>query len=488
MKRSEFPRIAVFRHIVRDHMEPPPPLVKADTTGAEVLRILRETPSSSVLVHNGDRRPTGIITERDAVRRLTHPASQRAGELANTPLHSVQDSDYLYHAIANMRRRELRHMPVCDADGRVVGILHLHKAMAVAAGRLLHQIDRLTHEESLEGLQHVKEAQVEVAERLFEESVPVPEIQGLLTQVNNDIYRRIVQLVMADMRVGGWGDPPVDFCVIVMGSGGRGESFLFPDQDNGFILEDYPDEQHPRVDRFFIELGERMTRALDDVGITLCRGFVMATNPLWRKSISQWQQQIGGWLKHPGERTLRLSDIFFDFASVSGNATLATRLRDYLTGRVAQHHGFLRQMQAVQADHNVALGLFGRLTPDNSPGPHRGDLNLKYHGLMPLVESTRLMALRHRVAATGTLERLDALLEGGQVDNDEHASLADAFSLLTRIVLRQQIRDFRQARPVTAYVPPSALPLLEKRVLREALRIIAGFKDRVKTEMTGDVF
>ena len=55
-------------------------------------------------------------------------------------------------------------------------------------------------------------------------------------------------------------------------------------------------------------------------------------------------------------------------------------------------------------------------------------------------------------------------------------------------MLRQQIRDFRAGRPVTAYVPPAALPLLEKRVLRESLRIIAAFKYRVKTEMTGDVF
>ena len=31
-----------------------------------------------------------------------------------------------------------------------------------------------------------------------------------------------------------------------MGSGGRGESYLFPDQDNGFILADYPDAEHTR--------------------------------------------------------------------------------------------------------------------------------------------------------------------------------------------------------------------------------------------------
>ena len=62
------------------------------------------------------------------------------------------------------------------------------------------------------------------------------------------------------------GAPPVPFCVIVMGSGGRGESYLYPDQDNGFILDDYPDDQHTELDAFFIKLAERMTRDLDMVG------------------------------------------------------------------------------------------------------------------------------------------------------------------------------------------------------------------------------
>jgi hypothetical protein len=43
-------------------------------------------------------------------------------------------------------------------------VLHLHKALAAASCRLMEQIERLTHEGSLEGLGQVKNAQVEVAE------------------------------------------------------------------------------------------------------------------------------------------------------------------------------------------------------------------------------------------------------------------------------------------------------------------------------------
>ena len=110
--------------------------------------------------------------------------------------------------------------------------------------------------------------------------MPVPEIQALITDINQGIHQRILETQLAAMKDAGWGEPPVLFTLLVMGSGGRGENFLFPDQDNGFILDDYPDAKHTAIDAFFIELAERMTRDLDTVGFPYCRGYVMATNPL----------------------------------------------------------------------------------------------------------------------------------------------------------------------------------------------------------------
>jgi signal-transduction protein with cAMP-binding, CBS, and nucleotidyltransferase domain len=273
-----------------------------------------------------------------------------------------------------------------------------------------------------------------------------------------------------------------------MGSGGRGESFLFAAQDNGFILEDYPDAQHGAVDPFFIELAERMTRALGEVGITLCRGHVMATNPLWRKTLGQWCGQIHYWLRRSNPLTLRLSDIFFDFRSVFGQHELSDGLRDHLTRNVKGQHAFLQEVRRVQADHGVALGLFGRLTTDKTPGPHQGKLNLKYHGLLPLVESTRLLALREGIPETGTLARIAALHALGVLDANEQDYLSGGFHHLTRLILRQQISDFQAGREVSAYVPPRALSMREKDMLKDSLQAIDALRDRVKTEFTADVF
>ncbi len=483
-------RTAAFSELVRDHMDPPPPRLGTGASCGEAVRTMRESQASSVLITDDEGRVRGILTERDVVRRLAYrrDAGLRAEGVMSAPVHTIGEDDYLYHAIAAMRRRDLRHMPVVDRADRVTGVLHLHKALAAASCRLMEQIDQLTHEESLEGLGQVKSAQVEVAEELFEERVPAPEIQALLTQINNDIYRRVLELYQEQMVAEGWGPLPVGFCTIVMGSGGRGESFLFPDQDNGFILAEYPDQAHGRVDGYFIELASRMTRALDQVGIRLCRGHVMATNPLWRKTLAQWRIQLRHWLTTAHPNVLRLTDIFFDFEAVAGDAGLARTLRNLLTPMVRRHYGYLQALQQAQAGHGVALGLFGRLAPDPSPGPHKGELNLKYHGLLPLVEAVRLLALREGVPETSTLARICGLQEVGVLNADEQDYLSGAFEVLTRLVLRQQLDDYRSGREVSAYVAPHSLSSRDQDMLKDSLRAIQDLKDRVRMEFTADIF
>ena len=168
------------------------------------------------------------------------------------------------------------------------------------------------------------------------------------------------------MRAEDGGEPPVAFARIVMGSGGRGESFLFPDQDNGFILDDYPDTEHARIDPFFIELAARMTDELDQLGFPLCRGGVMATNPVWRKTRSQWRQQFERWIAKRSEVALLLCDVLFDFRASTALTRLAEELRDMILASCRENPGFLREMFGVQAEHRAGLGWFNRLLTERT--------------------------------------------------------------------------------------------------------------------------
>jgi len=135
----------------------------------------------------------------------------------------------------------------------------------------------------------------------------------------------------------------------------------------------------------------------------------------------------------------------------------------------------------------VALTPFGRLQPDAHAGDDEARLNLKYHALLPLVETVRFLALEHGVPARSTLARLDALSALGFVDDNEHDELSRAFALVVEIMLRQQLSDFRAGRAVDARVPLDALTDLERRELVGHLKAIRRLKERVGAEFSAEL-
>ena len=314
-----------------------------------------------------------------------------------------------------------------------------------------------------------------------------PEIQAFLSRINDDIYRGVVRLCLREMAEQGLGAPPAEFDVVVMGSGGRGESFLRPDQDNGFVIQDYPPAEHNRIDGWFIELAVRVTDALAEVGFEYCHGNVMAINPLWRKTLSEWRAQTRAWLGRSQGLSLRYCDIFFDFDCVYGSGALTRELREHIT-TLAPHPHFLRELFKLDEEHGVALGLFDRLKPDPLPGPNQGKLNLKLTGTLPLVGAVRIMALRERIRETSTLDRIAGLHACGALDVDEQDYLDGTYRHISALLLRQQLEDYRGGRPPGNHVPLDALSEREKDMLVDGFKTIRAFRSRLRHELTADIF
>jgi len=480
---------SVFTKLVRDYMGPAPLTAQRDDPVADVLSRMRDQSADSVVIIDVASRPEGILTEQDISRRVVFAEDRQApvARFMSVPVRAIGDREYVYRAIAEMRRHGLRHMPVIDGESRPVGILHLHQALAVAAAQMMEQIEMLTHFESVAGMSQTKSAQIQVATQLMDDAVPAPAIQGLITGINNDLYRRIVDLCIRDMAAAGHGPPPVPFDVIVMGSGGRGESYLYPDQDNGFILADYPDDAHIRIDPWFIELATRMTDALNEVGFPYCKGFVMATNPLWRKSISQWEMQVSHWVQRGAGMVLRLADIFFDFVPVWGEGELTARLRTHVTD-VSRKAFFLRELFKFDQEQEVALNLFNRLITDRLPGPNKGKVNLKLTGTLPLVAGVRMAALANGVPHTSTLQRIDTLHENGFLNHDEQGYLSGAYRHITGLLLRQQLRDYNAGVKVSNHIAIKDMTRRERDMLIDGFKAIKQFRTRLRVELTGEMF
>ncbi len=481
---------ALYRALVCDAMGSDCAEVAIGARCQETVDRLRAGDATCVVVVDEGRRPVGIVTERDVVRRIAFlvAGDTPVADIMTAPVKTISGNEFLFHAIAIMRRADIRHVPVIDDGGGLVGVLRLKDALFETDRRLMVEIDTLVATGGIEGFAGVKAALPAMAGRLMNDGVPVPEIQALLTEVNNDLYRRIADLTLEEMAAAGRGPAPVDFSIIVMGSGGRGENFIHPDQDNGLILADYPDAQHNSIDAWFVDFSCRLTEALDRVGFPLCKGHVMATNPVWRKTVSQWKRQFDNWVGDASAVSLRFCDILFDFRTVWGNASLGQELRRHVLERVRANRPFLRAMEEEAEGAGVALGFFDRFILVRDDDLHEGTINLKQSGLLPLIEAVRIIALRDGVDALSTLGRMDALAEQGYLAPDEHDYLNGAYQHLCRLILGHQVAKDEAGGEVSYYVSPDALTRREKDMLVDGLKAIRRLRGRVRAELTGDIF
>jgi signal-transduction protein with cAMP-binding, CBS, and nucleotidyltransferase domain len=467
-------------------MRPAPPTLRPGATIRDAVTRLTEQRASVLLVIDAGGKPLGILSADDIVRRAIWRADpdESVETIMSRPVVKASAGDYLFRAIAQMRERKLQRLPVADDQGCLVGLLTLADALFALAGPALQLIDVLTGEESIEGWRRAKAAQIDLAEGLLAGAVPVSEIQALLTEINANLHARILAHAVAELEADGWGPPPVSYALIVMGSGGRGENFLAPDQDNGLIIADYADADSARIDGYFLELARRLTSRLDRVGFDLCKGYVMAVNPVWRKRLSEWREQVETWIRRRAPSHLLQADILFDFRHVAGDASLTRALRDFVTSEVSRNPRFVRDLFGIESDHRVALGWFGSLSKEEGEDHRPGMINLKMRGTLPLVEAARLLALKAGISSTSTRARLDALRAKGVIEPADCDYLIGAYNHIARLLLRNQIEDCHAGRPMTDYVAEASLGKRDKDYLVTCFRAIDALRGKLSEEVS----
>jgi len=257
----------------------------------------------------------------------------------------------------------------------------------------------------------------------------------------------------------------LSFAVMVLGSGGRGESLLAMDQDNALI---YEGDGEP----WLKALALRMNAILDEVGVPYCKGGVMARNEAWRKDSAAWRKQVSGLLSRSDPQDILNADIFFDALPVHGDVQLAEALRRDAITAASQSVGFLKLMTLNAATADPPLGWFGRFRLEED-----GRMDLKRGGIMPIFASARVQALRHRILARPTALRLEALRQVPDSPGKVIDQLLEAHKILLAAILHQQLADIERGIPPSSRVDPKDVPQTEKDRLKWALEQVKSVRD-----------
>jgi CBS domain-containing protein len=165
-----------------------------------------------------------------------------------------------------------------------------------------------------------------------------------------------------------------------------------------------------------------------------------------------------------------------DSHAVAGNPALLERLREELFERCSRDEILLSYFARTALRFSTPLTLFGSLKK-----PQHG-VDIKKGGIFPIVHGVRTLALERRITATSTLDRLEALVADGRLEERFAEDLGEALSLFTELRLRQQLErlddpEGRGEEPDRVVV--QELSSLERDLLREALHIVKDFKQRL---------
>lgn len=455
---------------VREFMRSAVATCTSDTTIAQAGRIMDERQIGSLGVVDGDDRLLGLITPMILLNALVENEST-----PDDPVHSATPQELtfvtqetpLWQVEQLQRRHRVHEIVVMDDNESPIGIIS-QTDLLQALARPPYTLDAEIHAASdIETLAELRERIPVAARRVHETHRNVGMAVRALTEMHLDLQHRLIELILEQMYREGLGRPPGRFAVIIMGSGGRGEMLLRPDQDNGMILDDNLDETGLK---WFEDFAERLNPELDRIGYRLCPGDVMARNPEYRRTLSSWREKLSSLIRDPGRKEARLANIVLDFSTLYGSDSLTMQLRSHLNRELANDQGkmLFRRMVSDDADIAQPLGFFNRFITSSYKGSQV--IDLKKTGLRIIVDSMRVFSLREGISRCKTLERIASLQRLGIFDTDFIDTMRIAFEELQDLLLTHQLGQIERGETPDPLIRMERLSSHDRERLRVSLR------------------
>ena len=441
----------------------PAHVVDAGTDVVSVVRLFQQERTTNVLVQDGRQQPPrlGIFTTNALQRAILsgRPLDQiPVGELSNYSLISVRPGDQVGDALAIMLRHHIHRVVVADGE-RIHGVLEALDVFSFLSNHSMLITLRINDAADIDELAEAAAQLTGMIGRQFRSGTRVGLIARMVQDLNARLFDRAWHLIAPAELV-------ANSCLFVMGSEGRGEQLLKTDQDNGLVLRDgyAPPADLPGI-------CERFSDALARFGYPPCPGGIMVSNPAWRMSAADFAQTARRWLAMPEADSLMNLAIFMDAHAVSGDARLLDAVKASLMQMATDSDALLARFASAIDAFGGSVGWWNRLLGDAGER-----LNLKKEGIFPLVHGVRSLALAGRLDATGTVERIEALVQRGDLSADMGRELTESLHFFMSLKLKAGLAELDRQQPVSGAVDAKALSSFERDLLKDTLGVVKRFK------------
>ncbi|MDD2899225.1 MAG: DUF294 nucleotidyltransferase-like domain-containing protein [Desulfuromonadaceae bacterium] len=431
----------------------------------EMARIMMDMNISGIVVIEDDR-PVGIVSLRD-LRNLVATVAHEimtltVRDVMKAPLITIRSSDYLFKAIFLMAKQTIHRLVVIDEFDRLTGVITDTDLLRIQTHNPLYLVQEIESAQSVEQMQSFGKKMIGMLQYALKTNADAQSLIQLIAHFNDALTQRLIHILdhYHDVRL------PTGAAYLSLGSEGRQEQTLRTDQDSAIV---YQDDLSPRDIAEVHRFAEHLASALERVGVPLCPGNVMASNPEWCHSISEWKNLISMWVTRPDPDSTMCFGVFQDLRVQYGDASFEVELRNYICECTRSNAIFFPSMARNIVRFKPPIGMFGRLLVEKK-GECRGKLDLKKGGIFALVRGVSLIALEAGITGGTTWSKLERLHHLHMVSDHDLELIQGAFTFLIKLRLSKQLVALSSGRGVDNFVNPLVLTDLERDDLRTSFR------------------
>jgi CBS domain-containing protein len=441
----------------------------------------------SLVLTNEHQHPLGIITDKDLRNRVA------TGQVAlDTAVREIMSLPVIT-ASANIRVAEVQllmvthgiHHVCLTEDGSnqrpVTGIITEHDLLIVQGNNpaaFIREIKRATHTKQL---RDIADRAQHLLRQYIEQEVAIAYVARIMSAIHDAIIRRCIALTQEKLQLEGQTPPAIAFCWLSLGSEGREEQLLRTDQDSALIYDERSNE-NPRP--YFGRLASGTTDMLAQVGFEYCPADMMASNPNWCRSLSEWKNQFRTWILEPDPKAIMLCTIFFDFRPVYGEPALAAELSHYILTVMAEEKIFLSFLAKNALENPPPLTFFRNIVVEKS-GAHLNEFDIKGRAMMPLTDAARVLCLHNQISGIqNTTQRFQALAQHEPQNAPLFEQAAEVYEILMRFRTKQGLRQQDSGR----FFQPEQLSKMDRILLRNSFRPILEIQSLLKVRFQLHLF
>ncbi|HYB27284.1 MAG TPA: putative nucleotidyltransferase substrate binding domain-containing protein [Solirubrobacteraceae bacterium] len=452
-----------------------PVVCHPDTPIRDAAEMMTAAHSTAVVVDLGHG-ALGILTDRDLRTRVV--ATGLTGEVPvsaamSAPAYTCSPDTLGSDVLLDMLDRGFRHFPVVSATGEILGVVEEIDLVAAQTHSPFFLRWRIARAQSVDELTDAARELRPTVIALHDARVAPVNIAAVYSVVVDALTRRLL-----DFATAGASDLGVEFAWLALGSQARREALPSADVDSAIVWFG-PDDDALRARMQAI--GATVVEQLEACGLRVDVHGATASELRFVRSLDSWKRAVQSLIADPTQdKALVLVSVLVDSRPVWGIHT-GTPVSDSF--RLAPSNpALLRLLGRFALSCRPPTGFLRGLVVE-STGEHRGRLDLKQGGVIPIAGLARWAAIAAGVTSASTNERLRAAAAAGTLSEAQARTLEDALALITSLRVEHQVAQLRAGDEPDDYVNPATLSGLTRSYLREAFRAVASVQKHVAAEL-----